>query len=312
MKKITIVVPCYNEEKAIILFFEEVLNVLKGLNNLSELIFVNDGSRDNTLNVLKKIKNDNPNLDIKVIDFSRNFGKEAGILAGLSHSSGDYVVIMDADMQDPPSLLPKMIELLETEDIDSVATYRVDRKGEPIIRSVFARKFYQLINKISDVEIVDGSRDYRMMTRKMVDSILELTEYHRFSKGIFVWVGFKTKYLEFENIERIAGETKWSFWKLFKYAIEGIVAFTTFPLRISTFFWMTMSLFSFLYMSFVALKALFFGDPVAGYPSMMVIILFLGGIQLLSLGILGEYVAKTYMEVKKRPNYIIRNIIWGK
>lgn len=308
MKNLTIIVPCYNEDKALLFFFDEVKNVIKGIDFSVEFIFVNDGSNDNTLNVLKQIKSENKTKNIKIVDFSRNFGKEAGILAGLKNSTGDFVVIMDADMQDPPNLLPRMIEILEEEDIDSVATYRVDRKGEPAIRSYFARKFYQLINKISDVDIVDGSRDYRMMSRAMVNSILQLTEYHRFSKGIFVWVGFKTKYIEFENVERIAGETKWSFWKLFKYAIEGLVAFTTFPLRLSTFFGITMSILSFIYMMFVAIKALMYGDPVAGYPSMMVIILFLGGIQLLSLGILGEYIAKTYMEVKKRPNYIIKRI----
>jgi len=306
MEKLSIIVPCYNEEKALPLFFVEISKYANTIDCEIEYVFVNDGSKDKTLEVLKTIKNENPTQNIRIADFSRNFGKEAGILAGLKNSTGDYVVIMDADMQDPPFLLPKMLETLKNEKYDSVATYRVDRKGEPPIRSFFARKFYQLINKISEVDIVDGSRDYRLMTRTMVDSIISLTEYHRFSKGIFVWVGFKTKYMEFENVERIAGETKWSFWKLFKYAIEGIIAFTTFPLRISTFFGFAMSIISFLYMIFVAIKALLYGDPVAGYPSMMVIILFLGGIQLLSLGILGEYLAKTYMEVKKRPNYIIK------
>ena len=309
MEKLSIIVPCYNEEKALPFFFEEICKHVKKINYEVEFVFVNDGSKDTTLEVLKNLKKENPNQTLKIVNFSRNFGKEAGILAGLKNSTGDYVVIMDADMQDPPYLLPSMLETLKNENIDSVATCRVDRKGEPLIRSFFARKFYQLINKISEVDIVDGSRDYRLMTRTMVDSIISLSEYHRFSKGIFVWVGFKTKYIEFENVERIAGETKWSFWKLFKYAIEGIVAFTTFPLRISTFFGFTMSVASFIYMIFVALKALIYGDPVAGYPSMMVIILFLGGIQLLSLGILGEYLAKTYMEVKRRPHYIIKEII---
>lgn len=308
MEKLSIIVPCYNEEKALPLFFIEINKYAQTIQCEIEYVFVNDGSKDKTLEVLKNIKQEYPSHNLKIVNFSRNFGKEAGILAGLRNSTGDYIVIMDADMQDPPFLLPKMLETLKNEEFDSVATYRVDRKGEPPIRSFFARKFYQLINKISEVDIVDGSRDYRLMTRNMVDSIISLTEYHRFSKGIFVWVGFKTKYMEFENVERIAGETKWSFWKLFKYAIEGIIAFTTFPLRISTFFGFAMSVISFLYMIFVAVKALLYGDPVAGYPSMMVIILFLGGIQLLSLGILGEYLAKTYMEVKKRPNYIIKNI----
>ena len=308
MKKLSIIVPCYNEEKALPFFFEDISIHTKKLEESIEYVFVNDGSRDNTLNVLIEIKQKNPNEDIKIVDFSRNFGKEAGILAGLKTASGDYIVIMDADMQDPPFLLPKMLETLKNEAYDSVATYRVDRKGEPLIRSFFARKFYQLINRISEVDIVDGSRDYRLMTRSMVDAIISLSEYHRFSKGIFVWVGFKTKYLEFENVERVAGETKWSFWKLFRYAIEGIVAFTTFPLRLSTFFGIMVSSLSFAYMLFVMVKAMLYGDPVAGYPSMMVIILFLGGIQLLSLGILGEYLAKTYMEVKKRPHYIIKEI----
>ncbi len=306
MKKLSIIVPCYNEEKALPHFIDAVINESNKVDYHFEYIFVNDGSKDKTLNVLKKLKEENNNLDIQIIDFSRNFGKEAGILAGLSESTGDLVVIMDADMQDPPALLPEMLKRIIVEDIDSVATYRVTRTGEPKIRSYFARKFYQLINKISEVDIVDGSRDYRMMTRTMVDAILSLTEYHRFSKGIFVWVGFKTDYLEFENVERIAGETKWSFWKLFKYAIEGIVAFTTFPLRISTFVGFIFSLIAFIYMIFVIVKAFLFGDPVAGYPSMMAIILFLGGIQLLSFGILGEYLAKTYMEVKHRPNYVVR------
>lgn len=308
MEKLTIIVPCFNEESALPLYFLETQKVIDNLKNQVDFIFINDGSSDNTLNILLELKEKNNQYHIKIIDFSRNFGKEAAILSGLKESSGDFSVIMDADLQDPPNLLPNMLDIIKSSDYDSVATYRVTRLGEPKIRSIFARQFYKLINRISDVDIVDGSRDYRLMTRRMVDSIISLTEYHRFSKGIFVWVGFKTKYLEFQNVERIAGETKWSFWKLFLYAIEGIVAFTTAPLRLSTFFGLLTSTLAFIYMLFVIVKALIFGDPVAGYPSMMVIILFLGGIQLLSLGILGEYLAKTYMEVKHRPNYIIKNI----
>lgn len=307
MKKITVIVPCYNEEKALPYFMEEMSIQANSIKYEIEYLFVNDGSKDNTLSVLKSLKDIYHQQNINIINFSRNFGKEAGMLAGLKNATGDLIVIMDADMQDPPSLLPKMIELIENSDYDSVATYRVTRKGEPPIRSFFARKFYAIINKISEIDIVDGSRDYRLMTRRMVDAILDMTEYHRFSKGIFVWVGFSTKYMEYENVERVAGETKWSFWKLLMYAIEGIVAFTTVPLRISTLVGLFMSMVTLAYMVFVFIKAILFGDPVAGYPSMMVIILFLGGAQLLSLGILGEYLSKTYMEVKKRPHYIIKD-----
>ena len=307
MKKLTVVVPCYNEEKALPFFIEEMSVQSKNIQYEIEYLFVNDGSKDKTFNVLLDLKQKYDHMKIHIINFSRNFGKEAGMLAGLKNSTGDLVVIMDADMQDPPFLLPKMIDLVENNDVDSVATYRVTRKGEPPIRSFFARKFYSIINRISEIDIVDGSRDYRLMTRKMVDAILEMSEYHRFSKGIFVWVGFSTKYLEYENVERVAGETKWSFWKLLMYAIEGIVAFTTVPLRISTFVGLFMSMVTLAYMVFVFVKALLFGDPVAGYPSMMVVILFLGGAQLLSLGVLGEYLSKTYMEVKKRPHYIIKD-----
>lgn len=307
MKKLTIVVPCYNEEKALPFFVEEMSIQAKNIQYDIEYLFVNDGSKDKTLTVLLDLKKKYDHLNFNIINFSRNFGKEAGMLAGLKNSTGDLVVMMDADMQDPPSLLPKMIEIIENNDVDSVATYRVTRKGEPPIRSFFARKFYAIINKISEIDIVDGSRDYRLMTRRMVDAILDMSEYHRFSKGIFVWVGFSTQYLEYENVERVAGETKWSFWKLLMYAIEGIVAFTTVPLRLSTLVGLFMSMVTLAYMVFVFIKALLYGDPVAGYPSMMVVILFLGGAQLLSLGVLGEYLSKTYMEVKKRPHYIIKD-----
>lgn len=304
---LTIITPCYNEEETVNYFYDEVKKALEKIDMDYEIIFVNDGSKDKTLEKCIEIKKTDKN--IKIINFSRNFGKEAAMLAGLKESKGDYVAIMDTDLQDPPSLLPSMIQYVESGEYDSVATYRVSRKGEPPIRSFFARMFYKLINKMIDVEIVDGARDYRLMNRNMVDAILELGEYHRFSKGIFSWVGFKTKYLEYENVERVAGETKWSFWKLFKYAIDGIVGFTTIPLRLATIAGVFVSLTGFIYMLYIVVKAIFFGDPVAGFPSLIVIITLLGGIQLLFLGIIGEYLAKTYMESKKRPIYIIKEII---
>lgn len=302
--KLSIVVPCYNEELSLNPFYTELAKVVNHLENATEIIFVNDGSKDKTLKVMGDLKEKDHR--IVIVDFSRNFGKEAAMLAGLETATGDLVVLMDADLQDPPNLLPEMINEIILNGYDSVATYRVTRKGEPKIRSYFARKFYQLINRISDIEIVDGARDYRMMKRDMVNAILDLKEVHRFSKGIFAWVGFNTKYLPYENIERVAGETKWSFWKLTKYAVEGIIAFTTVPLQISMFMGFFVSIITFLYMIYVLVKAMLFGDPVAGYPTMMTIILFLGGIQLLGIGVLGEYLAKTYMEVKKRPQYIIK------
>lgn len=304
--KLSIIVPCYNEEDSLVLFFDELLKSLKKVGFNNEIIFVNDGSKDKTLDVLLNLKNNND--DVHVLDFSRNFGKEAGILAGLKHSTGDLVVLMDADLQDPPHLLSEMIDLVVNKGFDSVATYRVDRKGEPPIRSYFARQFYRIINRMSKIEIVDGARDYRLMKRTMVDAILSLSEYHRFSKGIFAWVGFKTHYLPFENVERIAGESKWNFWSLLKYAIEGLVAFTTVPLRLATISGFFVSLATLGYMVYVVIKALLYGDPVAGYPSMVTIILFLGSVQLMGLGILGEYMSKMYMEIKKRPHYIIKQI----
>ncbi|MDO4499725.1 MAG: glycosyltransferase family 2 protein [Erysipelotrichaceae bacterium] len=303
---ISIIVPCKNEEQAIPLFYPVLIENLKNLNQDYELIIVDDGSTDKTVEVCMDLKKKDPN--IKVISFSRNFGKEAGMLAGLKESKGDYVAIMDADLQDPPALLEEMYRYVTEEGYDSAATYRVDRKGEPPIRSFFARQFYRLINSMIDVEIVDGARDYRLMSRKMVDAIISLPEYNRFSKGIFSWVGFKTKYVEFENVERVAGETKWSFWKLFAYAIDGIVGFTTAPLRIATYSGLTVSVFGFLYMLYIVIKALTIGDPVAGYPSLIAIICLLGGIQLIVIGIMGEYIAKTYLESKRRPHYIIKEI----
>lgn len=302
--KLSIIVPCYNEQGVVGLFYEEAIQHIRKCECDYELIFVNDGSKDKTVEDCLKIKEKDDH--VVIVDFSRNFGKEAAMLAGLETAVGDLVVLMDADLQDPPKLLPEMIHYIQDEGYDSVATYRVDRKGEPPIRSWFARQFYKLINKMTEVEIVDGARDYRMMTRDMVNAIISMEEVHRFSKGIFTWVGFNTKYLEYENVERVAGETKWSFWKLFKYAIEGIVAFTTFPLRMATILGFMMSFVGFAFMMYIALKAILFGDPVAGYPSLIVVITLIGGIQLLVIGVMGEYLAKTYMEVKKRPKYIIK------
>lgn len=309
MKLLSIVVPCYNEETVVKLFYAETSRILQSMKNLDyEFIFVNDGSSDRTLELLKELAQTDP--QIHYISFSRNFGKEAGIFAGLSHAKGDFVVIMDADMQDPPALLPQMLSLLE-EGYDSVATRRVTRKGESPIRSMFAHMFYKIINKLSDADIVDGARDYRMMTRQMVNSILELKEYHRFSKGIFGWVGYKTKWLEFENVQRIAGETKWSFWKLFKYAMEGIIAFTTVPLRFASLLGILISLLGLFYILYIVVKTTIFGIDVPGYASTLVFVLFLGGIQLLALGIIGEYLAKTYMEVKSRPMFFIKETDMG-
>ena len=305
-KLLSVITPCYNEEQTVELFYEELIKYLPSIDLDYEILFVDDGSKDKTLEKCKKLKE--KDSKIKVVSFSRNFGKEAAMYAGLSEAKGDYVVLMDTDLQDPPYLLPDMVKAITEEGYDSAATYRVTRKGEPPIRSFFARKFYKLINSLIDVEIVDGARDYRIMTRQMVDSILSMKEYNRFSKGIFAWVGYKTKYIEFENVERVAGETKWSFWKLVGYAIEGIVAFTTAPLRIATIAGVIVSLIGFIYMLFIVIKAIAFGDPVAGYPSLICVITLLGGIQLLVLGIIGEYLAKTYMESKKRPVYIIKEI----
>ena len=302
MSLISIVVPCFNEEEAIPIFYNEMLKITKKMNVDFEIIFVNDGSNDTTLDVIKNLSiNDN---QIRYISFSRNFGKEAAIYAGLKNSSGDYIVVMDVDLQDPPKLLPEMYNYITQESCDCVATRRVTRKGEPPIRSFFARLFYKIINIISDTEIVDGARDYRFMTRQMVDAILDLPEYNRFSKGIFSWVGFRTKWLEYENIERSAGETYWSFWKLFKYSLEGIIAFSTAPLAISSIMGLVCCILAFIVIMFLIIRTLLFGDPVAGWPSLSCLILFVGGLQLFSIGIVGQYLAKTYMETKKRPLYI--------
>ena len=304
MELISIVVPCYNEEEALPLFYKEIKKVMVDMDNIDfEILFVNDGSKDKTLNILKNFSATDERF--KYISFSRNFGKEAALYAGLEHAKGDYVTLMDADLQDPPSLLKEMYNILRTGEYDAVGTRRVTRKGEPPIRSFFARMFYKIINRMSKVEMVDGARDYRLMKRKVVDSILSLKEYNRYSKGLFSFVGFKTKWLEYENVERVAGETKWSFFKLFRYAIEGIVAFSTAPLVISAFLGLLFCLVSFIFVIAIFVRTLAFGDPVSGWPSLACIILFCSGVQLFVLGIIGEYLSKTYLEAKKRPIYII-------
>ncbi|MBR1622652.1 MAG: glycosyltransferase family 2 protein [Pseudobutyrivibrio sp.] len=304
-KLLSIVVPAYNEQESLPLFYDAIMEVEpKLLVTDIEMIFIDDGSKDNTLSVIKELHKKDSR--VHYVSFSRNFGKEAGIYAGLEHAKGDYVVMMDADLQDPPALLPEMLESLKSGEYQCVATRRVDRKGEPPIRSWFARKFYRLMNKISDADIVDGARDYQMMNRAMVEAILSMGEYNRFSKGIFGWVGFKRKWLEFENVERIAGETKWSFWKLFLYAVDGIVAFSTAPLTMVSLLGLVMCFVAFLFIIVIIIRTLVFGDPTNGWPSMVCIILLVSGIQLSCLGIIGQYMAKTYLETKKRPIYIVR------
>lgn len=304
MKRISVIIPCFNEEEAVPLFLKEIGRVCGELKEYEfEWIFVDDGSSDGTLALLKKYAGEDSR--VKYISFSRNFGKEAAIYAGLQASDGDYTAIMDADLQDPPKLLPEMIEALESGEYDSAATRRVDRKGEPPIRSFFAGLFYRLIRRISNLDIVDGARDYRLMNRKMTDAIVSMTEYNRFSKGIFGWVGFRTKWIPFENVERAAGETKWSFWKLLIYSIEGIVAFTTVPLTVAAYLGLVFCVVAFFMVLVVIGKTLMFGDPVGGWPSLACIILFVGGVQLLCAGIIGKYLAKIYLEVKRRPIYLV-------
>lgn len=304
-KKISVIVSCYNEEESLPLFYEEMSRVMDEMSqNDFELIFVNDGSKDKTLEEIKALRNKDKR--VRYISFSRNFGKEAAMKAGLDYSTGDYVTLMDADLQDPPKMLPEMLNILEKEHYDCVGTRRVTRKGEPVIRSFFARKFYKIINKMSKVEMVDGARDYRLMTRQMVEAIKSCEEYNRYSKGLWSFVGFKTKWLEFENVQRVAGETKWSFWKLFKYAIEGIVAFTTAPLTMAAFLGILFCFIAFIMIVVIIFKTLIFGDPVSGWPSLACIIIFVSGIQLFFMGIFGEYLAKTYLETKKRPVYIVK------
>ena len=304
-EKISVIVSCYNEEETIPYFYEEITKVAKKMDKIDfEFMFVNDGSKDKTLELIKDLAKKDKR--VRFISFSRNFGKEAAMYAGLENVTGDYVTLMDADLQDPPSMLPEMFSILKEEKYDSVGTRRVTRKGEPPIRSFFARCFYKIINKMSKVEMVDGARDYRLMTRQVVDSIISLKEYNRYSKGLFSFVGFDTKWLEYENVERVAGETKWSFWKLFKYAIEGIVAFTTAPLSIAAILGILMCFIAFVAIIVIIIKTLAFGDPVGGWPSMVCILLFVSGIQLFCMGIIGQYLAKTYLETKNRPIYIVK------
>lgn len=305
MKKlISLIIPCYNEEEALKYLYDELCRVSEQMGSYDfEFLFVNDGSKDRTLEILKQYAV----TDTRVIymSFSRNFGKEAAMYAGFCSAKGDYVAVMDADMQDPPALLPEMVTYLESGEYDSVATRRVTRKGEPPIRSFFARKFYKLINKISDADIVDGARDFRLMTRDMVDAIVEIGEQNRFSKGIFGWIGFRTKWLPFENVERVAGETKWNFWGLFKYSLDGIINFSQAPLSIASFVGLFFTFIAFVAVIFIMIRKLVWGDPVSGWPSLVCIISFIGGIQLFCMGIIGQYLSKTYVEVKKRPHYII-------
>ena len=304
---VSIIIPCYNEEAALPYFMEAIQTTEAEMTAAYgcgfELLFVNDGSRDGTLSVLRWFAKETPN--VRYLSFSRNFGKEAAMYAGLREARGDYVVIMDADLQHPPAMLPEMYEGLQSGEYECVAARRESRKGEPPIRSFFARCFYKLINRISDTEIVDGACDFRMMTRQMVDAIVSMGEYNRFSKGIFGWVGFRTKWLPYENVERVAGETKWSFWKLLLYSLQGIVGFSTVPLAIASVLGILLCVVSFLMVVYIIVKTLLFGDPVSGWPSLACMVMFMGGIQLLCMGILGQYLAKTYLETKHRPIYIL-------
>lgn len=301
--RLSVLVPCYNEEQALPHFYAAVTEVLAALPYSYELLLIDDGSADGTLPLMKRLAAQDGH--VVYLSFSRNFGKEAAMYAGLCNARGDYVAVMDADMQDPPSLLPQMLEILEGGEYDCVATRRADRKGEPRLRSFFARRFYRLINAVSDADIMDGARDFRLMKRSMVDVIVSMGEYNRFSKGIFGWVGFKTYWLPYENVERVAGETKWSFWKLFTYALDGLVNFSQAPLVIASWSGMIFTLVAFLMLVFIVVRKLIFGDPVAGWASTMCVIIFIGGVQMLCLGVMGQYISKTYMETKRRPHYIV-------
>ncbi len=306
MSLLSIVVPCYNEEENVSYFYEELLknqNFFDECEISLEIIYVDDGSGDGTVAEVKKLREKDGRVHL--VSFSRNFGKEAAIFAGLENAGGDYVVLMDADLQDPPSLLPEMFSYME-QGYDSVATRRVSRKGEPPVRSFFARMFYKLMKKISRTEIMDGARDYRLMTRQMVDAIIAMKEYNRFTKGIFGWVGFRTRWLEYENVERARGETKWNFWKLFLYSLDGITAFSTVPLMLASVMGVFFCVIAFLMIIFIIVRKLIFGDPVSGWPSLVCIILMTSGVQFFCTGILGQYLAKTYMEVKRRPIYLVR------
>lgn len=305
MDKLSIVVPCYNEQESLPIFYEEICKIAEKMKEVEfEFIFVNDGSRDNTLNVMRELSSKDER--VRYLSFSRNFGKEAALLAGMEAMQGDFGAIMDADLQDPPALLEEMYATLKTGEYDCVATRRVTRRGEPPIRSFFAKCYYKLINKISKTEIVDGARDFRLMTRQMIDSILSLREYNRFSKGIFSWVGYETKWLEYENIERVAGETKWNFWKLFMYSLESIAAFSTVPLAIASVMGFLFCLIAFALIVFIVVKTLVYGDPTSGWPSLVCIIFLVSGVQLFCLGIIGGYLSKMYLETKKRPIYIVK------
>lgn len=302
---ISIIIPCFNEEESLPLFYAEMEKIKQQIKEEFEYIFVNDGSKDRTLQVLRDLNQTDRN--VHYLSFSRNFGKEAALYAGLQHATGDYVTVMDADLQDPPALLIQMKNMLdENAELDCVGTRRTTREGEPQIRSFFAKMFYKLINKISQVEMVDGARDFRLMRRQMVDAVLEVSEYNRFSKGIFAWVGFKTEYLEYKNVERVAGQTSWNFWQLFNYSLEGIINFSDAPLTIAFVGGVVACLLAFFLIIIVIIRTLIFGDPTSGWPSMISIILFLGGFQLLTIGILGKYIGKIFMETKKRPVYIIK------
>jgi len=304
-KKISVVIPCYNEAEALPIIYQALCEIVEQLHGYDfEFVLVNDGSVDQTLSVMRALAKEDSR--VAYYSFSRNFGKEAAILCGLKNAKGDYIVTMDADMQDPPELLPEMVALMETGEYDNVASRRVTRKGEPPIRSFFARKFYKMMRKLTKIEIADGARDYRMMSRAMVESILALPEYNRFSKGIFAWVGYRTKWLEFENKQRSAGETKWSFWGLVKYSIEGIVAFSTAPLSIASFMGVLFCILAFVLIIVIIVRTSIFGDPTSGWPSLVCIISLISGVQLLCLGIIGQYLAKTYLEVKERPLYIVK------
>ncbi len=300
---LSLIIPCYNEEESLQKFYGAAIPVLQGMDCDYELIFVNDGSKDGTLEILRSLaEGDN---HVSYLSFSRNFGKEAAMYAGFCHAMGDYVAVMDADLQDPPALLPEMLQRLESGEYDSVATRRMNREGEPRIRSFFARSFYRIMNQISDADIVDGARDFRLMKRDMVEAIVAMGENNRFSKGIFGWIGFRTYWLPYENLERVAGETKWSFWKLFRYAVDGMISFSEVPLTAVSGFGASLTLLAFAILMFIVVRKIFFGDPVQGWASIICAVVFIGGIQLFCMGVMGQYVAKIYTESKKRPHYIL-------
>jgi glucosyltransferase len=305
MKLLSVIVPCYNEEESLPYFYTEITKTALAIADVSfEFIFVDDGSFDGTLEILRNLNNKDNR--VKYISFSRNFGKESAIYAGIKESIGDYVVLMDADLQHPPQMLISMLTLLKSNNIDCVTAKRIDRKGEPPIRSFLSKIFYKIINKISDAQFVDGASDFRMMKRNMIEAILELSEYNRFSKGIFGWVGFRTEWISYNNVERIAGETKWSFWKLFKYSVDGITAFSTAPLSIASLSGILFCFISFIIIIITVLKTILYGDPVAGFPTLLCVVFLIGGLQLFCIGIVGQYLAKTYLETKKRPLYLVK------